>query len=405
MTKRILLVDGVTSTLQDLKDELAGLAPSWEFFYTDSGLAALEALSKTSFHALVTDLQLADMVGYHLVTQVMNEFPQTHRLMLVDLGDLSALLRCVGGVHQFLAKPCEAQRIHAILQRAFQFEIWLPSQAVRQLIGRMPKLPSPAGPYSAVVRQMESRTASPAEVGALIGSDPAMTAKILQLANSAAYGPPLDEADPASTVGQIGLENTKGVLLLSHSYSNFRDLDGSGFSVDELWRHSQQTSRMARKIAETQQADLNTIQQSATAGLLHDLGKLALAANLSGQYRKALELTRTKKIALWEAEQEVFGATHGEVGGCLLGIWGLPVPVVEAVSMHHHPTCFLSQTFNPLTAVHAANAFAHARTFEQAKRLLDQPYLLQAGVSDRLATWWEACSAVQDDRPLQMART
>lgn len=403
MTKRILLVDGVTATLQELKDELASLAPSWEFFYTDSGLSALEALSKTSFHALVTDLHLADMVGFHLVTQVMNEFPQTHRLMLVDLGDLSALLRCVGGVHQFLAKPCEAQRIHAVLQRAFQFEIWLPSQAVRQLIGRMPKLPSPAGPYSTVVRQIESKTASPEEVGALIGSDPAMTAKILQLANSAAYGPPLDESDPVITVQQIGLENTKGVLLLSHSYSNFRDLDGSGFSVDELWKHSQQTSRIARRIAETQNADLNTIQQSGTAGLLHDIGKLALAANLAGSYRKALELVRTKRLPLWEAEQEVFGANHAEVGGCLLGIWGLPVPAVEAVAMHHHPACFLSQSFSPLTAVHAANAFAHARTFEQAKLKLDLAYLLQVGVSDRLASWWEACATLRDDRPLRMA--
>jgi len=393
MTKRILLVDGATAALQEIKDDLATLAPAWEFFYTDSGIAALDALSKRSFHAVVTDLGLADMVGFHLVTQIMTEYPQIHRVMLVDLGDLSSLLRCVGGVHQFLTKPCVAERLHAVLHRAFQFEVWLPSQAVRELIGRMPKLPSPAGTYSSLVRQMESDSASPEAVGALIASDPAMTAKILQLANSAAYGPPLDESDPAITVHQIGLENTKGVLLLSHSYSNFRELDGSGFNVEELWRHSQRTSRVARLIAESQNASTTMIQQATTAGLLHDLGKLALAANLPAAFRKAQDLMKSKNLPAWEAEQEVFGATHGEVGGCLLGIWGLPVPVVEAVALHHHPACFISQTFSPLTAVHAANAFVHAETFEQAKHRLDFSYLRQVEVGDRLIFWWEACRA------------
>jgi len=404
MTKRILLVDGVSAALQEVKEPLANLAPGWEFFYTESGLAALDALSRNSFHAIVTDLQLADMVGFHLVTQVMTAHPRIHRVILVDLGNLSSLLRCVGGVHQFLTKPLVAERLHSVLQRAFQFEIWLPSQTVRELIGRMPKLPSPTGHYSAIVRQMESASASAENVGALIASDPAMTSKILQLANSAAYGPPLDEADPRMTVMQIGLENTKGVLLLSHTYSNFRELDGCGFPIEELWSHSQITSRFARRIAEIENAGANTIQQAATAGLLHDLGKLALAANLPKAFAKALELSRSKPAPHWEAEQEVFGATHGEVGGCLLGIWGLPVPIVEAVALHHHPACFVSRSFSPLTAVHVANAFVHADTLEQAKRHLELSYLGQLGVTDRLTVWWDACKSQNDDSNNDAAR-
>ena len=65
-------------------------------------------------------------------------------------------------------------------------------------------------------------------------------------------------------------------------------------------------------------------------------------------------------LSTWEAEEEVFGASHGEIGGSLLGYWGLPMAVVEAVALHHHPTRFLSDSFSPLTAVHVANAIEHA---------------------------------------------
>jgi HD-like signal output (HDOD) protein len=224
-----------------------------------------------------------------------------------------------------------------------------------------------------------------------------MTAKILQLANSAAYGPPLDESDPVLAVAELGLENTRGLVLLAHTYSNFKELEGCGFSVDSLWRHSARTGRFARWIAQAEDASGETAQQAATAGLLHDIGKLALAANLPRLFRNAHYLKTSKQTTSWEAEQEIFGATHGEVGGCLLAIWGLPVPVVEAVAHHHHPTRFLSSVFSPLTAVHVANVFEHATSLSEAKALADCSYLRELGVENRLAKWWDFCQSKQTE--------
>jgi HD-like signal output (HDOD) protein len=249
------------------------------------------------------------------------------------------------------------------------------------------------------VKELQSDLASLDRTAELVADDPAITAKVLQLANSAACGPPLDEADPILATKEIGLANARGVVLLAHSYSNFRDLDGSGFSMEKLWKHSQRTGRFARWIAEAEGADGAVVQQSATAGLLHDIGKVALAANLANAFCRAQHLIQSKGVASWEAEQEVFGATHGEVGGCLLGIWGLPVPVVEAAALHHHPARFLSSSFSPLTAVHVANAFQYATHREQARKRVDNAYLGELGLWDRLPQWWECCAAKESERP------
>ncbi len=102
----------------------------------------------------------------------------------------------------------------------------------------------------------------------------------------------------------------------------------------------------------------------------------------------------------WEAEQAVFGATHSEVGACLLATWGLPVPLVEAVALHHHPTRFLSSEFSPLTAVHVANVFQHAENLADAIALVDRSYLRESGSDGRLAGWWDSCRTQEIEAPV-----
>ncbi len=393
MKQRILFVDGETRALKTLMDNLAHRPHPWELLYARNGLEALAELDRHPCDAVVTDLRLADMSGDQLLSQVMKQFPQVHRVALADLADLQSLLRCVGNVYQFLTQPCDAERLQVVLNRAFAFDFWLPNPTARKLIGSMPQLPSPADHYAQVVKELQSATATPESVGTRIAQDPPMTARVLQLANSATAGPPPDEADPVHAVQTLGLANTKAMLLLSHTYANFNALDQSGFSIKALWQHSQEISRLAAWLARYEQADPATIQQAATAGLLHDIGKLALAVNRPDPFRLVPQLAGADNLPWWRAEQQVFGATHGEIGGWLLGIWGLPVPVVEAVALHHHPVRFLSKTFSPLAAVHVADAFLHADSLDRAEALVDAKYLRALGLEKKLPEWWAQRSA------------
>lgn len=390
LKRRILLVDGEGQPLRELRAELAARAPGWEVVEATGGAAALASMAASPLDAIVADMQLPDMSGEQLLSQVLRQFPATHRIVLADLGDVDSLLRCVGGVHQFVIKPCPAARLHEVLERAFELEVWLPNQTLRRLMGHVPQLPSPADAYHAVVRALERPEATPESVGALIARDPAMAAKMLQLANSAAYGEPTDDYDVVEAVREIGLANTKSCLLLAHSWSTFAAVTQAGLGVQSLWTHANEVAALAEWLACREGAAPQLAGMARTAGLLHDLGKLALAANLPEDFIRISKLMQLDGTAAFEAEQQVQGATHSEVGGCLLGSWGLPMAVVEAVALHHHPACFLSRKFSPLTAVHVANALTHAATAEHFRALVERDYLATLGLADRLPGWWDA---------------
>jgi HD-like signal output (HDOD) protein len=173
-------------------------------------------------------------------------------------------------------------------------------------------------------------------------------------------------------------------------------VQNSGFSPLSLWEHSRRVSRYAGWIAEVEAAGEETIRYSGTAGLLHDIGKVAIAANMPRKFNEAQFHARVNKLQLWEAEQQQYGATHSEVGGWLMCVWGLPLPVVEAVLLHHHPVRQNVRRFTPLTAVHVANSFARAAGLSQAAELVDMAYLDALRLRHRLAHWWEACQAHEE---------
>src|SRR5439155_20411384 len=136
--------------------------------------------------------------------------------------------------------------------------------------------------------------------------------------------------------------------------------------------------------------EAEVVGQAFTAGMLHDIGKLLLAANLPEGFKEALATARREQMQLWDAERAVFGATHGELGACLLGIWGLPMPIVEAVALHHYPSRFLSKQFCPLTAVHVANALEHEIQKDNQSLVragVDTNYLTELGLEQRFEVW------------------
>ena len=137
-------------------------------------------------------------------------------------------------------------------------------------------------------------------------------------------------------------------------------------------------------------------EQAFVAGMLHDTGRLILAHQCSAEYEKVLELTRSGpgSLSLSEAEEQMLGATHSEVGSYLLGLWGLPVPVVEVIAYHHSPERSSYQGFTPLTAVHVADSLLAEQALDGSDGItLNLAYLQTVGVVDHLADW-------RTDKPL-----
>lgn len=126
-------------------------------------------------------------------------------------------------------------------------------------------------------------------------------------------------------------------------------------------------------------------------GLLHDIGKLLLAVELPEHFEKVLQAMKQSGCSMHAMEQEVWGVTHAEVGGYLLGLWGLPHPIIEAVANHHAPSRVASTDFGIFAAVHIADALVHdeldPREAEPFITNLDVPFLDYLGVTNKVDAW------------------
>jgi putative nucleotidyltransferase with HDIG domain len=391
MKKRILFVDDQPNAWRELEPVANALGEGWAVEFAATTTEALALQSRSPCDAIVAELRLPVVNGAQFLNEIMQRHPRTIRFVMSDLSDVSAVMKCVGTAHQFLRKPCDPAVLQVALQRALSLDIWLPNEAVTSLLAKMQRLPSPPGLYFQVVKELQSDQASLDQIGAIIARDPAMTAKILQLVNSTVFGLPQPVNSPAEAVLLLGVETTKSLILLAHGYSYYSRLEKSGFSIDELWRHSLTTAQFAQRIARCELSNSFSVEEVYTAGLLHDMGKLILAANLPDQYRRASQLAQTGKLPMWEAEQQVFGACHAEIGACLMAIWGLPISIVETLALHHHPACLINQGFAALTAVHVANAIEHAEIAHSDQIVVDHEYLAGIGLDNHLPAWREVC--------------
>jgi HD superfamily phosphohydrolase YqeK len=151
---------------------------------------------------------------------------------------------------------------------------------------------------------------------------------------------------------------------------------------------SDQTVPTRQHVLVSQERDL--VDDAFVAGLLHDIGKLVLAASFKGRYCTILAAGRAAGLQATTIEAERFGANHADVGGYLMNLWGLPSPLVEAIAFHHCPEKAMTTAFTPLTAVHVANVLARERDFGDGTSAgvgLHFNYLWELKLLDKIDGW------------------
>ena len=233
-----------------------------------------------------------------------------------------------------------------------------------------------------------------------------MTAKILQLVNSAYFGLRGTMSTAEQAVTLLGLDTVQALVLTVHVFSKFTSTDGSHFNMDRLWEASMETGSLARAIAQAERVSTLAIDQAFTAGLLHDVGMLVFAANVLERYDATLKTAHDQGTPVWEVERQEFGATHADVGAYLLGLWGLGDPIVEAVAFHHRPAECVGTTFSPLTAVHVANVLQQQLSQQatgDSPAQIDPTYLDRLHMTDRLQHWRDVAGTVQREAEKEKA--
>ncbi len=391
--------------------ELAHAAPlfselpeGWKAHVSQSAEDALCRLAQVPFDLIFVDLKAGPLASTQFLHEVWARYPKTIRFLLASQFEPDLLVTCALGPHQFLQKPIDSSSIRAALERATLVDRLFREPKVQNLVSRLRTFPARPTVYVEVMRELRSIDCSPHVVGELVSRDLAISTKLLQITNSAFFGFSQRVSSPANAVLLLGVETTASLVLGIEAFSRLDNIKLHYFSTDQVWRHSQAVANSARAIAETITNDVNIAHDAFTAGLLHDIGKLALAVNFEEQYRQALNTAREKNVPAWEVEKEMFGATHAEAGAYLLSLWGLPARVIDAVATHHLPAKELSGTFTPATAVHLANALDYAENSRRSgfpEFRMDLEYPAELCLQERIEELRELARQIQ--RPVESA--
>ncbi|HEX9047482.1 MAG TPA: response regulator [Verrucomicrobiae bacterium] len=393
--KTLLFVDDEPKVLQGLQRQLRPMRGEWDMHFVESAAQALEFSAGRPVDVIVSDMMMPGMDGSQLLNEVLKRHPQTVRLVLSGHAGREAVLRLVGPAHQYLPKPCNADELREAISRAFALRDLLGNERLKHLTARIKNLPSLPALQNRLTEELEKESPCIETVGEIISRDIGMTVKILQLVNSAFFGLGQPINNPTEATVYLGLNTIRSLVLSMGIFSQYDQKKCPAFSLDALAQHSWVSATMARTIARHEQCDFKVVEQCFLAGLVHDIGELVLAFGLHEEYAAVIEQAKKSGQPTWQVEQQVFGATHADVGAYLLALWGLSNPVIEAVALHHQPARCASAEFSPGVAVHVADVLAHESRAVSGDNLpqLDMAFLDHLGGPERVQAWREECLA------------
>jgi len=389
VSKRILFVDDEPMVLSGLQRSLRSMREEWDMVFVASGPQALQLMEQQPFDIIVTDMRMPVMTGAELLEQVKRRFPQCFRIILSGQADQESILRAVDPTHQYLAKPCDTAELKKRLTRAFAVRGLLKNEELQAMVSRLQALPSLPTLYLEVTQELENSEPSLPRIVRLVSEDMAMTAKILQLVNSAFFGLRCRISNPLQAVQMLGLDTLRALVLTTHVFDKFRGHTLGDAEISYLWKHSVAVANFAKHIATSETADRQLVDDCFAAGLLHDAGKLILASAMENTYHRVLEAIRKGGQKLIPAEAEILGCNHAEVAAYLLGLWGLPEAVIDGVAWHHAPSGSVQTGFSTALVTHVATVFHEQKLpfWMQDNISLDVEYLNKNGLAGREHAW------------------
>ena len=387
MKTRVLFVDDEPSILDGLRNVLRRQRHRWDMAFALGADAALEEMARQAADVVVSDMCMPGTDGAALLEQVRNLYPGTARIVLSGHADRDAIVRALPVAHQYLSKPFEADQLIAVINRTANLHAHLNDPVLRGMIAGLDRLPSVPHVYLEITRVAAQPNATLEDLSEIVERDPALVAKVLQVVNSAYFGLRRELTSIRQAVQYLGADILKGLALGGQVFGTARIKPFEGFSLEGLQQHSLHTARLARRLAGGQQGLADVF----TAAIVHDVGQIVLASGHREPFTEVRRRARAERRAYHEVEQETFGVSHAGVGAYLLGMWGVPFPIVEAAAYHHTPRLVPAGERRLLAAVHLADVLISAVDPDApgsgAEHRLDIGFLDGCGIVPDVVQW------------------
>jgi len=326
---RVLLVDDDPILLRSLARLLRAYTEGVEVATAEDGREALQELRQTKFDVVVADIDMPGLTGPELLARIQRKRPDVVRIHLSGTQSLEARYAAVPVAHQFLAKPIGPDRVIGVVDSIRRLRALLTAPAVRAVVGRSDELPALPRVYAELTQTLAQRTCTYDDVAAVIERDSAVCAAVMKIASSPFFIPRTGISRVRDAVSALGLAHLRALMFQLGAIKEFMPASPKTRRwFEERQQHALLVAHLATAINEDDDADHVTM-----AAMLHDIGQLVLMHRMPDEYAAVLEEAQERSLV--QVERERIGATHAEVGAYLLGLWGLPEPIVWAVARHH----------------------------------------------------------------------
>jgi HD-like signal output (HDOD) protein/ActR/RegA family two-component response regulator len=349
-TRRILFVDDDPQLLSGLGKALRKHRHRWTMVFADSGEAALAEIRRESFDVVVSDMRMPVMDGAELLAQIREQDPTTIRMILSGFSDRNAIVRAQPVAHQFFNKPCQISDLSMAIDRACELRSIFGRPALRAVISELGPLSASPRAYHELAALVGRAEPCVEEIAEVIERDSGLCERVLQVASSSLFRLEHDVRSVGEAVSCLGVETVVGLALAAHAFALGGARTLPALSLPELEHHSLAIARAARD----QASDSETAGDAFIAGLVHDIGKLVIAVALPEAHAAISGQLRHPGAPRREIERAVLGTSHAEIGAYLLGLWGLPLPIVDAITHHDDDTVAATPVLAALRDAHRA---------------------------------------------------
>jgi HD-like signal output (HDOD) protein len=355
--KRILFVDDEPNVLAGLRNAFRPQRHHWDMVFALGPEEALAKIAESSFDVVVSDMRMPHMDGATLLREIKQRQPQAVRMILTGQTEQESVMKSVFIAHMFLSKPCEPDFLKRVVDRACNLNALLNSEALCMAAGRVDMLPAAPKTYMELNEALMRPDCNVKDVAKVIERDVGLCAKILQLVNSAFFGLPRKIVSLDEAVTYLGTLTIKNLAMALEAFSAAKEAsDLSPAELTTLQDHSLLSGQIARRI---DTRDKGKADESFLAGVLHEVGWLVKVDR---------EVTDKDTV------------DRSLLGAYLLGLWGLPHPITEAVAYHRNPRLIDHSTFEIVDAIYIAHHLA-AEQMGKAEGDLDLEHLERVGVT------------------------
>ena len=378
--QNILFIDDDQFILDALRASLRKQRKRWNMTFALGGAAGIEVIQKTPIDAVITDMQMPEVSGYDVLKAAYEHVPDAIRIVMSGQAGQAVELASMPLTHQWLSKPTDVAYLIHVIERALVTRNLVHAGPGRRLLGSLTKMPVIPTTYQALTRALAADEASVDAVTEIVSSAPGLSARLLQMANSAYYGLPRRLSDLREAVGYLGFEMISKLVFATEFLQQVEE-GGPSAALAGFEARAILTSRVAAHIMDGDPR----AEAASSAGLMHDIGRLLVEITDEVNGGKGVSIAQ---------ELRDCDATHSDIGGALLGIWGLPSELVEAVAHHREPSRVEIMELDCVVAVHVAQCLvseciALQEDSQQPPSELDQAVIERLSLRQQLTEWRE----------------